>query len=108
MSRPFQLELQMIGDEILGITSKEREAINANRDLMCTFAEKEIKKHAGPVPDAMVVFERMHTEQRIQLARVVVEEALIFLGLRKRKKVVEEDDLEQQIIRPEFHHKHHQ
>jgi hypothetical protein len=97
MSKSFQIALKEMGDQILGITSTERKALEEKPHLLCTFAEKEIRENAGPVNDPMELFERLGPEQKRQFARKVVEQVLIYLGLRRKKKKELEEENEQQL-----------
>lgn len=96
MSQPFQEYLREKGNEILGITEQERQALEKKREIFCGLATEEIKKHAGNVPDPMALFEQMPEEQKRSFARKVIDDGLVILGLRKKKveQQAEEEMLE--------------
>ena len=92
MSQPWQEWLREKGNEILGITEKERQALEKKREIFCGLVTAEIKKHAGNVPEPMAVFEKMPEEQKRDFARKVIDDGLILLGLRKKKIVQEAEE----------------
>lgn len=89
MSYSWQEWLREKGNQTLGITEKERQALEHKREIFCGLATEEIKKHAGNVPDPMALFEQMPEEQKRDFARKVIDDGLIILGLRKKKMVQE-------------------
>lgn len=92
MSQPFQEWLREKGNETLGITEKERQALEHKREIFCGLATEEIKKHAGEVPDPMALFEQMPEEQKRSFAKKVIDDGLIMLGLRKKKVAQEAEE----------------
>lgn len=97
MSQPFYIWLRQKGFEILGTTVPEQKVVEQRKDVFCSLATKEVEEHAGKVPQPMELFAQMPEEQKEKFARKVIEDGLVMLGLRKKKKTVEEKEEEQPI-----------
>lgn len=96
MSQPFYDWLREEGFKILGTTVPEQKAVEERREVFCSAANRLVEKHAGKVPNPMDLFEKMPREQKIGFADKVLEEGLIFLGFRKKKKTMVEEIEERQ------------
>lgn len=98
MSQSYQVWLKNTANEILGINAKERAVMEEKPHIFCTYAEREIREHAGNELDPMMLFDKMPEEQKRQLACKTINDALIFLGFRRKLKNIQEREEEEQVM----------
>lgn len=95
MSLPWRTWLRQQSNQRLGITQKERDALEQKHHVFCGYYSSTIREEAGKNANVDKIFDAMPEEQKHEFAQEVIEKGLVLLKLRK-KKVSNEEEREQE------------
>ena len=86
----------MQSNQKLGITQKERDALEKQHHVFCGFYNSTIREEAGKTANVDKIFDAMPEEQKLEFATEVIEKGLVLLKIRKKKESEEQEQTEEQ------------